>query len=435
MPRHERSFARRFGDDLLYVLCGFPVALTSFVVLVTLLSVAVGLIVVWVGIPLLVLSLYVARGFAGIERGRLRLRGDLLAPAVYAESAPDSSWWRRTIDRLSDRQYWLDVVHGLLVFPVATVTWSIAVTWVTTTIGGLTAYLWLPFVDTDSDGTTIADVLKLSAGEDLAETLHWTPSEGVIYTVIGVIGLLTVIPVIRAIAVPQAGLARTLLANDRVAELQAKVESMRARQTAAADAAVTDQQRLERDIHDGPQQRLVRLGMDLAAIERRMERDPDGARAMLGEARGHANAALEELRLLSRGIAPPLLSDRGLGAALDDLATRSVVPMSVDVRLPEGERLPSRVETALYFTAAEAVTNIAKHADATHAWIEVDRADGDRPVARLTVIDDGRGGADAAKGHGIAGLRDRLDHLDGTLAISSPVGGPTHVVAEVPCGS
>jgi signal transduction histidine kinase len=425
---------RRFFDDLLYLLCGLPLALVSFTVLVTLLSASVGLIVVWVGVPLLVFTLYLARGFAIVERGRLRIRGEELAPAVYAESAPGATWWRRTIDRLSDRQHWLDTVHGLLVFPLATVTWSIAVTWVTTTAGGLTAYAWVRHMpDRDHpDNTTLIELLKLDHGGDLAEAIGWHPSEELLFTLIGIIGLLTVVPVIRALAIPQAGLARTLLANDRVAELQAKVEAMRATQEAAADAVLTDHQRLERDIHDGPQQRLVRLGMDLAAIERRMERDPEAARQMLGEARQHANAALEELRLLSRGIAPPLLTDRGLGPALVDLGTRSVVPVTVDLQLPPGERLPTRVETALYFTDAEALTNVAKHAEATQAAITVTR---DRTAARLTLTDDGRGGADLAKGHGLVGLRDRLALVDGMLHVDSPVGGPTTITAEVPCGS
>ena len=152
---------------------------------------------------------------------------------------------------------------------------------------------------------------------------------------------------------------------------------------------------------------------------------------LLDGALDQTREAIAELRALSRGIAPPVLADRGLAAALTDVASRAVVHVHLDVRLPVGERLPSAVENAAYFIVAEALTNVAKHAEATTASVTALREGTDLVV---TVEDDGVGGADVAKGHGLAGLVDRARGLDGTLTVDSPVGGPTRVIGRIPCG-
>jgi signal transduction histidine kinase len=203
--------------------------------------------------------------------------------------------------------------------------------------------------------------------------------------------------------------------------------------TATRAAAVEEQEarlrQIERDLHDGAQARLVALGMTLALAEQRFRDDPDAARELVGEARRDARAALEELRDLARGIHPLLLTDRGLGPAIEALAATA----SVDVNLGcELDRRPTpAVEAAAYFVVAEALANIAKHADATHANITIVQND-DR--LRAEIRDDGQGGADPA-GSGLTGLRQRIEALDGTLTITSPLGGPTVVQAEIPCGS
>lgn len=194
--------------------------------------------------------------------------------------------------------------------------------------------------------------------------------------------------------------------------------------------------RLERDLHDGPQQRLVRLQMDLAAAERRAAAGDTGeAVAYAREAQHQAKAALDELRALSRGVAPPLLADRGLVAALGALAEESPLPVGTDLDATLDASVPPEVARAIYFVVAELLTNVAKHARATRATVSA-RVHWDEPARlRVAVTDDGRGGAQLAEGHGLAGLQERLHGLRGTLTVESPPGGPTRIDVIVPLPS
>jgi signal transduction histidine kinase len=235
-----------------------------------------------------------------------------------------------------------------------------------------------------------------------------------------------------------AGLARALL-SDESADLRARVDRLAVTRAAAVDAEARTLRKVERDIHDGPQQRLVRLTMDLQSAQRRLADDPAAAESLVTGALVHAQDALAELRALSRGIAPPILADRGLGAALAAAAARSPIPVSLDVRLDPEDRLAPSVENALYYIVVESLTNVAKHAEATHCSVTVEwhRPVGEpasAEVIRAWVVDDGRGGAHVGKGHGLAGLVDRAAVLDGRVIVESPPGGPTVVFAEVPAG-
>jgi signal transduction histidine kinase len=195
----------------------------------------------------------------------------------------------------------------------------------------------------------------------------------------------------------------------------------------SAEAAAL--RRLERDIHDGPQQRLVRLAIELGRAQRQFDRRPEAVREALADAIAQTEEAMEELRALSRGIAPPVLADRGLREALADLAARATVPVDLDVDDPS-ERPSAAVETAAYFVVAEALTNVAKHSQAGRAAVGLRHGDG---TLRVRVSDDGVGGAALGKGHGLRGLDDRVRALGGELRVASPAGGPTRVTAELPC--
>jgi len=251
-----------------------------------------------------------------------------------------------------------------------------------------------------------------------------------VLTAIGLTLLLWTVPVMHRLALVHLAVDRLLLGNEQVRRLQGRVYALMLSRAAAVEAEANALQRLERDLHDGPQQRLVRLGMDLSVAERRLADDPDSARILLAGARMQTADALAELRDLSRGIAPPILLDRGLGAALASIAARSTVQVDLHVGLTAGSRLPSSVERAAYFIVSEALANVAKHSGALRVRVGVLR---DEALLRLEVEDDGIGGAHPAKGHGLAGLADRLVAVDGSFKVDSPPGGPTRIVAEIPC--
>jgi signal transduction histidine kinase len=213
------------------------------------------------------------------------------------------------------------------------------------------------------------------------------------------------------------------------AELEERIERLETTRAGAVEVQEDELRRIERDLHDGAQARLVALGMSLGLAEQRMAADPEGARQLVTEARAGVGEALQELRDLVRGIHPPLLTDRGLEAAIPELAERSALPATAKVEVPE--RPPAAVETAAYFVAAEALANAGKHAGATRVVIDVLLAGG---VLDVQVADNGAGGADA-RGAGLTGLRRRVEALDGTLVVSSPPGGPTIVHARLPCAS
>src|SRR4051794_33291956 len=228
-----------------------------------------------------------------------------------------------------------------------------------------------------------------------------------------------------------AGSAALALENERLeAELRARVEELQASRARLLEISTFERRRLERDLHDGAQQRLVALSLQLGLAERRLGQDPEVAGRLLAAARDELATALEELRELARGIHPAILTDRGLGPAIQALAERAPLPVSLDA-MPE-ERLPAPVEAAAYFVVAESLTNVAKYAHAQHATVSVEQDDG---FAVVEVRDDGVGGADPGDGTGLRGLADRLAALDGRLEVHSPPGSGTLVRAKVPCAS
>lgn len=219
-----------------------------------------------------------------------------------------------------------------------------------------------------------------------------------------------------------------LLSPGATERLERRVERLTETRAEAVDHSAAELRRLERDLHDGAQARLVALSLSLGMADSMMEKDPDAARRLVSDARETTDAALGELRSVVRGIHPPVLADRGLDGAVQALALDMAIPVRVDGGLTG--RPPAPVESAVYFAVAECLANIGKHAGAGNAWIRLEHTDG---VLRVVVGDDGHGGADPTSGTGMTGVMRRLGAFDGSMMVSSPVGGPTIVTLEVPC--
>ncbi|MET0900083.1 MAG: sensor domain-containing protein [Mycobacterium sp.] len=422
--RPERvSFLRQLGIDSAYVLLGFPIAVVSFCVIVAGFSTGLGTLVVVVGIPIVAATLLVARFFADIERLRIPavLRRARTRP-IYRAARPGTGVWKRMFTPISQTQSWLDLVHAVLHFPIAVATFCVVLSWWASAIGGTLTILWDWSIPRGPDNVSLAQLIGL--GDSAFARIG-------LQTAIGVACLLTLPLVVRGCALLSAGFSRLLLTG--VAEMRQTITVLTEQKAAAASAEATALRRLERDIHDGPQQRLIRLSMDLSRARQHLDTNPDALRDTLDEAISQTQETLDELRALSRGIAPPVLTDRGLPSALAALAVRCTVPveLAVDPQLgtPAG-RLDAAVETAVYFVVAEALTNVAKHSRAAYCWVTVAHGPG---RVRAEIVDDGDGGAHVAKGHGLAGLDDRVRASGGTLVVISPPGGPTTIGVEMAC--
>ncbi|GAA2877903.1 sensor histidine kinase [Streptosporangium fragile] len=415
-----RTLLSRIGADTRYLILGFPLAIIWFVAMTAGFAAGVGTVVVWVGLPILATTLLVARGFADVERRRLpEVLGRPVARPRYRPAAENAGWFRRLVNPLTNGQSWLDLLYGIVAFPISLVTFVFTVTWWAGTILGLTYPLYGWIIEAIPGNNGGLGLLLGLGGSVWIDVL--------INTVIGVLFALTLPMIVRSAALLQAGLGRAMLTG--VAELHERIDDLAEGRAAAVSAEANALRRLERDIHDGPQQRLVSLAMDLSRAQRQLKRDPRAVEEMLSHAIVSTRETLDELRALSRGIAPPILSDRGLAPALAALAGRCTIPVELDVQV-EG-RFAAAIENTVYFVVAESLANAAKHSHATVCTVTLSKIGN---VLMLTIGDDGVGGAHVAKGHGLSGLADRLKAVDGELVVDSPVGGPTVIVAEVPCG-
>ena len=358
------------------------------------------------GSPVVAGVLAPARWFADLERWRIaKVRSAAAGASVGQRPRPKQA------AAASDPGLWLDAAHAVVVFPVTLVTSMVTALWWFAGLGGATSALRAA-----SMGVT-APAGRLAFG-----------------TTAGLLLLFTLPLVTRACAAAQTGLGQALLSDAsalhrRIRGLEQERDAARAQTVAAVTAEAAALRRLERDIHDGPQQRLVRLTMELGRAQHHFDSRPEVVREALADAIVQAQEALDELRALSRGIAPPVLVDRGLREAVAALAARSTVPVELDVG-PLDRRLNAAAETAAYFVIAEALTNVAKHSHARRCVIGLRHSEG---TLRVWVTDDGVGGAALDKGHGLRGLDDRLRAVGGRLRVTSPYGGPTTISAELPC--
>jgi len=370
------------------------------------------LVLVTVGVPLLLLTTALTRRYLAVHRWWAgRVLGEVIEPP-YRKPANRGPMTRvRTV--ATDPATWRDL--GFL--PLNAVVGVLC--------GVLPAALWLG----GALGFAMPLLWALGAdGVDFSGIGSGTPGNFVLSPLLGLLYLLLAWWATPRVVRAHALFVRWLLATGARAALTDRVRELADSRADTVDAQAAELRRIERDLHDGAQARLVALGMSLGMAEELLARDPDAVRELLAEARQTSSQALSELRDLVRGIHPPVLADRGLDGALRALALAGPLPVEVDLELAGRPEAP--VESAAYFAVAETLANVAKHSGATSARVRVRH---ERGRLALVIGDNGRGGAEPTEGGGLRGIERRLGAFDGTLGIASPVGGPTIVTMELPC--
>jgi signal transduction histidine kinase len=365
------AFGRQAWKEVAHLLTDFPMALIGFIYVVLTVSVGVGLSVTVVGLPLLAAGLAGARQLGRLERARARaLLGVRIEEPSPLPHRPGAGFFPWLWTGLKDPVAWRTMLYGFIRLPWGILTFAVTL---------------------------------------VAMVVLWP-----------VLGYIT-----RGLTTVDRALVRGLLAPSD--ELERRITELESDRSVVIDTAAADLRRIERDLHDGAQARLVALAMGLGLAKEKLLEDPEAAAAMVDEAHGEVKLALQELRDLARGIHPAVLTDRGLDAALSAVASRCTVPVRVTVDLPE--RPAEAIEGIAYFTVSELLQNVSKHSRARTAAVDVWRSD-DRLLIQVT--DDGQGGARLDGGTGMAGLAERLGAVDGLFVLDSPAGGPTTVTAELP---
>ncbi|MCX4680505.1 sensor histidine kinase [Streptomyces sp. NBC_01433] len=404
-PASLTAAIRRAWEASHYLFIGIAVSiltyLSAFLVVAVLMFAAV-----IIGLPALPEAAKLLRRFAEFERRRAAARlGVAFRPTQYLplDGGELSERVRRV---LTDSATWRDVL------------WLPMQTLLGMGVGYLTMVLWPIALLVDGAVLSLARLLDRRRADEYGTPLPERPG-----------WVLRWFPVLADLS---ATWTRSLLASapsDTLSERIAQLTESRAGAVAAHGAEL---RRIERDLHDGAQARIVALSMRIGLAKQLIDRDPDAARTRLDEAQDGADEALAELRHVVRGIHPPILTDRGLAGAVRALAADVAVPVEADLdSVEDGRRLPAAIEAAAYFVVAEAFTNISKHSGATAARVRIDRGP---DTLRVVIGDDGHGGANERAGSGLVGIRRRVAALDGTTRISSPIGGPTDIEVELPCG-
>lgn len=423
-------FTTRTWAEVAYCLLGFPPAVVGIVLVLVLLALGAGLtaslIGAVLGLVLVVAALGLARALAVMHRGLAAL---LLGERVAAPPGlrQGGRMFARLDARLRDAAGWRSVAYVLVKLPVAAFG-LYAVGWWLTGLLNLTAPLrWAAFNQRPHPGEGMPTITPIPVGGGAPHATNLTGT--FVAAAIGAVTLLAAPWFTRGVIAVDRWLIRALLGPG---ELALRVRNLEETRALAVDDSAALLRRLERDLHDGAQVRLVALAMSLDMAKERLGAegepvaDPERVRRLVDTAHRNATEALTELRDLARGIHPPTLDD-GLPDALATLAGRSTVPVELAVDVPE--RPTPAIETIAYFCAAELLTNVIKHSGAARAGLRVEQEDG---LLRLRVTDDGRGGATLGAGSGLAGLQQRVRTVDGRLDITSPAGGPTAVTVELP---
>jgi signal transduction histidine kinase len=403
---------------VIHLMSGMVTGLVAFIISVT--GAVVGVVLLpfaFAGLPVLVVVLWLCIQFARFERARFAVMLGARMPGPPRDLRPGASWWRRAWRFLASPATLRQFGYALLRFPlsllqavIVIVVWSLPLA-----LLGLPVLGWL--------------LPRLWPGADLGGSVLSRSAELAGAAALGLILLLVAPQLTRALAAADIAIARYLIGPGSGADMTARIGELEHSRARVVDAAEAERRRIERDLHDGAQQRLVALAMDLGRAKARFTDDPEGAKAIIDQAHVEAKEALTELRNLVRGVHPPVLTDRGLDAALSGLA--ALCPVPVTVRADLNVRPTASVEAIAYFVVAEALTNVAKHSRATRAEVSASRH-GD--VLHIGIRDDGIGGADP-RGQGLSGLADRIAGVDGRLSVRSPAGGPTVIEVNLPCGS
>ncbi|MBM7169461.1 sensor domain-containing protein [Streptomyces sp. G44] len=371
LPPARFAYDTRTWQEITHLLVNLPMGIAGFVYAVCTLALGAGLTVTVVGLPLLATGLLGARLLGRSERARARkLLGVRVEEPSPMRMLDGGGFFGRLWSALKDPVGWRAMLYAFIRLPWGVLTFTV------TLVGLFVLWPVLPFV-------------------------------------------------VRGLANADRAMVRGLLCPSD--ELERRIAELETDRGVVVDTAAADLRRIERDLHDGAQARLVALAMGLGLAKEKLLEDPDAAALMVDEAHGEVKLALQELRDLARGIHPAVLTDRGLNAALSSVASRCTVPVRVTAELPA--RPAAAIEGIAYFTVSELLQNVSKHSGARNASVEVWRAD-DRLL--IQVRDDGRGGARLDGGTGMAGLADRLGAVDGLFVIDSPQGGPTTITAELP---
>jgi signal transduction histidine kinase len=412
-PLHNGAIWR----TLVHGLLDLPVGVAMGTPIIVLLSVTAGLLITFpLALPVVWLLFWAARLLSRIERSRVAALLDVDLPDPVPP-LQEGSWWDRLKQRVTSKPRWKEIGYCLLRLPAGVVFSSaLLLLW-----SGSVALLLLPLYVT-------------ALPDDVARFGLFDVGFGLGSFAVAAAGLAGIVVgapwATVAVGRLDLSLARWLLGVDPGAELVAEVKRAETQRAAAVDSAEAERRRIERDLHDGAQQRLVSLALNLGEARERMDTDPEGGRRLVAEAHEEAKAALKEIRDLVRGIHPVILEDRGLDAALSAVVARSPIPVDLSVAI---ERRPApAVESTAYFVVSEALANVARHAHATRAHVAIAQR-GDRLI--IEVRDDGIGGADPSAGTGLAGLADRVTGMGGTTDLLSPPGGPTTLLVELPCAS
>jgi signal transduction histidine kinase len=395
---------------------GFVVLTSGLLVLILLTVALVGIPLAIIGLPVPVWASRAVYVIGSWERARAEItRGQVIPPLMPPVRTGNAMRDSRAaiVDRALWRQFW----YFLVLFPLAAVSiFALVLAWsVPPVLVALPLYY-----------------SKFAAGRaQFGPLMIDTMTKASATSAIALLFLLLVSPLlIRGLSAVDARLARSLLGPSVTGALTKRVDQLVTSRQRVVDSVEAERRRMERDLHDGAQQRLVSLAMTLGRARSRLGDSEPAVKGLIEEAHAEAMQAIAELRDLTRGLHPPVLTDRGLDAAVSAVAARAPVPVRVDVQVDPRPSLT--IEAIAYFVVTEALTNVAKHAQAARAEVRIRRI-GD--VLRVVVTDDGRGGANPALGSGLIGLVDRVSGVDGKLDVVSPPGGPTTLTAEVPCGS